>query len=72
LGLEGGSDERSVVAAAYGFCESLGVEMRMSGLGVPIDDLGNMADEAHVIWRLLDNNPREINREILAIYRATL
>jgi alcohol dehydrogenase len=59
LGLEGGSDERSVVAAAYGFCESLGVEMRMSGLGVPIDELGNTADEAHAIRRLLDNNPRE-------------
>ncbi len=31
-----------------------------------------MADEAHAIRRLLDNNPREISRgEIQAIYRAT-
>jgi alcohol dehydrogenase class IV len=71
LGLDAGSDERSVFTAAYRFCASLGVEMRMSRLGVPEDDLGNMADEAHAIRRLLDNNPREASRdEILAIYRA--
>ena len=30
-----------------------------------------MADEAHAIRRLLDNNPRDITRdEILALYRA--
>jgi alcohol dehydrogenase class IV len=45
--------------------------MRLSKLGVPEDDLPNMADEAHGIRRLLDNNPREISRdEILAIYQA--
>jgi alcohol dehydrogenase class IV len=30
-----------------------------------------MADEAHAIRRLLDNNPRDISRDqILALYRA--
>jgi alcohol dehydrogenase class IV len=38
---------------------------------VPESDLGAMADEAHAIRRLLDNNPRDISRdEILTIYRA--
>jgi alcohol dehydrogenase class IV len=45
--------------------------MRLSRLGVPESDLPAMADEAHAIRRLLDNNPRDINRdEILAMYRA--
>lgn len=71
LGLEADPDERSVLAAAHGFCEALGIEMRLSRLGVPEADLGAMADEAHAIRRLLDNNPREISRdEILALYRA--
>ena len=61
----------TVFAAAYGFCARLGIEMRLSRLGVPEGDLATMADEAHAIRRLLDNNPREISRdEILAIYRA--
>jgi alcohol dehydrogenase class IV len=71
LSLGDAEDERSAFAAAYRFCEGLGVEMRLSKLGVPKDDLPNMADEAHGIRRLLDNNPREISRdEILAIYQA--
>jgi alcohol dehydrogenase class IV len=40
-------------------------------LGVPADDLGTMADEAHAIRRLLDNNPRDLSAAaILAMYRA--
>lgn len=71
LGLDAAAGERSVFEAAYGYCQSLGVEMRLSRLGVPESDLGRMADEAHAIRRLLDNNPREIGRDdILAIYRA--
>jgi alcohol dehydrogenase len=62
---------RTVFEAAYGFCTELGIEMRLSKLGVPESDLGAMADEAHAIRRLLDNNPRDISRdEILEIYRA--
>ena len=71
LGLGAATDEGSVLSAAHGFCERLGVEMRLSRLGVPEDDLPTMADEAHAIRRLLDNNPRDISRdEILAMYRA--
>jgi alcohol dehydrogenase class IV len=71
LGLHALAEQGAVFDAAYGFCERLGIEMRLSRLGVPESDLGRMADEAHGIRRLLDNNPREISRdEILAIYQA--
>jgi alcohol dehydrogenase class IV len=71
LGLAPAAEPGAVFAAAYGFCARLGIEMRLSALGVPEDDLAAMADEAYAIRRLLDNNPREISREqILAIYRA--
>jgi alcohol dehydrogenase class IV len=71
LGLVAPAEQRAVFEAAYGYCHGLGIEMRMSRLGVEEGDLGGMADEAHAIRRLLDNNPRDISRdEILAIYRA--
>ncbi len=55
---------------AYAWCAALGIEMRLSGLGVPEADLPVMAKEAHAIRRLLDNNPRDISEaEILALYR---
>jgi alcohol dehydrogenase len=64
-------DEASVFGAAFGFCAELGIEMRLSGLGVPASDLDTMADDAFAIRRLLDNNPRELGRDdILAIYEA--
>ncbi|WP_429231032.1 hypothetical protein [Inquilinus ginsengisoli] len=45
--------------------------MRLSAHAVPEDDLPRMAEEAHAIRRLLDNNPRDLTRDdILAIYRA--
>ncbi|MBP0465408.1 iron-containing alcohol dehydrogenase [Roseomonas sp. PWR1] len=70
LGLGGARD---ALAAAHGYCTALGIEMRLSRLGVPEDDLPAMATEAHAIRRLLDNNPREMSREqILEIYRAAL
>jgi len=57
--------------AAYRYCAELGIEMRLSALGVPADDLGAMADEAHAIRRLLDNNPHELGRDaILDMYRT--
>jgi alcohol dehydrogenase class IV len=70
-----GLAERNVPAAAfeatYRFCADLGIEMRLSALGVPKDDLGIMADEAHAIRRLLDNNPRDLSRdEILKMYET--
>jgi alcohol dehydrogenase class IV len=53
------------------WCEELGIDMRLSAHGVPESDLAAMADEAHAIRRLLDDNPRDITRdEILGLYRA--
>ncbi len=71
LGLPASSDPATVREATQGWCAQLGIEMRLSRLGVPEDDLGAMATEAHAIRRLLDNNPRDLSREeILAMYRA--
>lgn len=70
LGARPTADPAGVFDAAYGFCQRLGVEMRLSALGVPESDFETMATEAHAIRRLLDNNPRDIGRDdILAIYR---
>lgn len=61
--------EDSVFEAAYRFCSDLGCEMRLSALGVPESDFPTMAREAHMIRRLLDNNPRDITEaDICAIY----
>ena len=71
LGLKRASDESSLVASTARWCADLGIEMRLSQLGVPEGDLPIMADDAHAIRRLLDNNPRDISRDqILALYRA--
>jgi alcohol dehydrogenase class IV len=71
LGLPASQDPKTVLEGAHAFCERLGVEMRLSRLNVPRDDLGRMATEAHAIRRLLDNNPRDLSRdEILAMYEA--
>ena len=71
LGLGTATEERTVFETAHEFCAGLGIEMRLSRLGVPEADLPAMAEEAHAIRRLLDNNPRDISREqVLAIYRA--
>ncbi|WP_055048107.1 iron-containing alcohol dehydrogenase [Devosia sp. A16] len=57
--------------SAYRYCADLGIEMRISKLGVPEDDLQSMADEAHGIRRLLDFNPRDMSpAEIFGVYRA--
>ena len=56
---------------AHAWCAALGIEMRLSRLGVPEADLPTMAREAHAIRRLLDFNPREMSvDDILALYRA--
>lgn len=71
LGLKPSADPAEVLEAAYGWCASLGCQMRLSAYGVPREDLPVMATEAHAIRRLLDNNPRDISREeILALYEA--
>ncbi len=71
LGHQTSDDVSSVFDAAYAFCADLGIEMKLSGLGVPSDDLDAMADDAFAIRRLLDNNPRDLARDdIRAIYQA--
>ncbi|TPG47220.1 iron-containing alcohol dehydrogenase [Roseomonas nepalensis] len=71
LGAPASADPRAVAEITLDFCRELGIEMRLSRLGVPEDDLPAMATEAHAIRRLLDNNPRDISEsEILALYRA--
>jgi len=71
LGLPTAGTPAAAFDAAYRFCAELGIEMRLSALGVPRDDLAAMADEAHAIRRLLDNNPRDLGRDaILEMYQA--
>lgn len=71
LGAGAAQDEKAVFDSAYGWCAALGIEMRLGHLGVPRDDLGTMATEAHAIRRLLDNNPRDLSRDrILQMYEA--
>jgi alcohol dehydrogenase len=71
LGKPASADPATVAHAARGWCEELGIDMRLSAHGVPAGDLDAMATEAHAIRRLLDNNPRDISRdEIAAMYRA--
>jgi alcohol dehydrogenase class IV len=68
LGLTRSGD---ILAQSHAFCAGLGIEMRLSALGIPASDFARMATEAHAIRRLLDNNPRDISQdEILAIYQA--
>jgi alcohol dehydrogenase class IV len=71
LGLEATSESASVFAAAHKWCVDLGCVMRLSALGVPASDMAVMADEAHAIRRLLDNNPRDLSRDaILNMYEV--
>ncbi|WP_454849201.1 iron-containing alcohol dehydrogenase [Rhizobium binxianense] len=71
LGRGASQDIAPVFDAAYAFCAELGIEMTLSGLGVPRSDLDAMADDAFAIRRLLDNNPRDLSRaDIRSIYEA--
>ncbi|WP_245444340.1 iron-containing alcohol dehydrogenase [Bradyrhizobium sp. Y36] len=71
LGLPERTDPKLAFDATFGFCKNFGIEMRLSALGVPRNDLGVMADEAHAIRRLLDNNPRDLSRDaILNMYEV--
>ncbi len=70
LGLPASSEESVVRASTHEFCAKLGIEMRLSALGVAEASLESMAAEAHAIRRLLDFNPRDISAaEIPALYR---
>jgi alcohol dehydrogenase class IV len=66
LGLTG-----DLMTAAHGWCETLGVRMRLRDHGATPAQLPGWAAEAHAIRRLMDNNPRDMTvAEVEAIYRA--
>jgi alcohol dehydrogenase len=57
--------------AAYGWCERLGVTMRLRDHGATEANLAPWAAEAHGIRRLMDNNPRAMTvADVEAIYQA--
>lgn len=69
LGFETDADG-DVIAGARGFCEGLGIDMRLRAHGIPDTALRTMASEAHAIRRLLDWNPVDLSEDdIAAIYR---
>ncbi len=71
LGLAEKAAAQGLQAAAHGFCQDLGVEMRLSAHGAREDQLEGFAQDAHAIRRLMDNNPRDMSvADVLAIYRA--
>lgn len=73
LGLEGRGRPTRLLDAAHGFCQKLGVEMRLSAHGAERDALAEWAEEAHAIRRLMDNNPREMSvAQVQEIYEAAL
>ncbi len=59
-----------VVAGARGFCEALGIDMRLRSHSIPEDSLQEMAGQAHAIRRLLDWNPIDLSEaDIAALYQ---
>lgn len=71
LGLEASARQEDVFERAYQWCVDLGCDMRLRSLNVPETDFESMAQEAHGIRRLMDNNPRDLTpADILSIYRA--
>lgn len=71
LGLSEHVADTDLLTAARGFCEGLGVEMRLSAHGATASQLADFVRDAHAIRRLMDNNPRDMSVEdVLAIYQA--
>ncbi|MCI5109450.1 MAG: iron-containing alcohol dehydrogenase [Marivita sp.] len=70
LGLKNAGSQDALKAAAFEFCRSLGIEMKLKAHGADVDALAGWADEAHAIRRLMDNNPRDLAvSDVLAIYQ---
>lgn len=71
-----GSDEARASALIDTLVEKagrVGIETRLSELGISAADLDRLADEAMLQTRLLGNNPRDVTREdARAIYAAAL
>jgi len=74
LGADEGTDEKAAARNGIGKIHELirecGIPNRLSELGIPKSALGDMADGAIKVTRLLKNNVREVTREdALALYR---
>ncbi len=69
LSLKNANSQGALKAAAFEYCQSLGIEMCLRSHGAEKSDLANWAEEAFAIRRLMDNNPREMSvEEIHGIY----
>lgn len=70
LGLGAISSSEQLLAAAFSYCENLGIEMSLQKHGAKPEQLEAMAKSAHAIRRLMDNNPRPMSvDDIHAIYK---
>jgi len=77
LGLSGAmcnaSKAEALIDELERICVAIGLERRLSDVGIGADDLPAMADEGITIERLLVNNPKAMTRDdIFAIYEAAL
>ena len=69
LSLKNANSQGALKAAAFEYCQSLGIEMCLRSHGAEKSDLADWAEEAFAIRRLMDNNPREMSvEEIHGIY----
>ena len=73
LGISKQAGAEAVASESLAWCQGLGIEMRLSRHGAAERDLSLWADEAFAIKRLIDNNPRPLERsDILSIYEGAL
>ena len=71
LGKSTTTDSQRVFEQAYQFCQALSIDMRLSSYGAKTAQLRSLAEEAHAIRRLMDNNPREMSiDDIEQIYQS--
>lgn len=72
---EGSEEARAeaLVVAMQQIAKSTGIETTLQQVGIGLDDLDRLADDAMLQTRLLGNNPRELSRDdVYAIYAAAL
>lgn len=69
LGFENCTSSAQLYDAAYSYCTDLGIDMSLQHQGAQREQLQHMAESAHGIRRLMDNNPRDMSiADILGIY----
>jgi len=72
-GLDNDQKADTLVQALYDLSSDLGIPAKMTDLGVPAADLESIVDSALQVKRLLDNNPKVMNRDdIRSIYQTIL